>query len=89
MLVVRVELWSAITGKKTEIGRMYVANDGTSTNHKRGNYDVKVARRGSTKYEGWDKLKPVRTGRVEDWPRQSYSVWRLVAKALKSAFPEA
>jgi hypothetical protein len=29
MLVVRVELHSAVTGKVTELGRMIVANDGT------------------------------------------------------------
>jgi len=28
MIVVRVELWSARTGDRTELGTMYIANDG-------------------------------------------------------------
>ena len=34
------------------------------------------------------KDKVQREGEVRDYPRQSYSVWRLVQRALRSAFPE-
>lgn len=93
MLVVKIELWSAVTGKVEEIGRMYIGNDGTARG-KRGNYDVKVTRKGSEKstgwktFRGWKNVKATRTGRVEDYPRSSYNVWRLITRALKSAFPE-
>lgn len=80
MIVVKVELWPlGLEAKKKEIGRMTITNDGTSANPKRGNYDVKVFRRGTT-----DKVQ--RTAHVEDHPRQSYSIWSLVRKALDSAF---
>jgi hypothetical protein len=88
MLVVRIELWSAVTGEKTEIGRMYVANDGTSERQDRGDYTAKVCRRGSFEYPGWDNLRPVREGSVRDYPRLSYNVWRLVSRALRACFPE-
>lgn len=87
MLVVKIELWSAATGQTSEIGRMYIRNDGTGARSK-GNYDVKVTRKGSFEYNGWEEIKTVRTGRVEDYPRLSYNVWRLIARLLKSAFPE-
>ena len=88
MLVVKIELWSAVTGAETELGRMYLANDGTARDPAKGNYDVKVARKGSKEYESWNEIKTTRTGRVENYPRLSYNVWRLITRALLSAFPE-
>lgn len=87
MLVVRVELHSAITGKVTEIGRTYIYNVGGTTEV--GEYEVKVA-----KEENFDEgLRatlddPMREGEVKDYPRLDYNVWRLVSRALRSAFPE-
>lgn len=101
MIVVRVELWPH--GREqfaTELGRTYIANDGTAHGD-RGNYNVAVCRKGSTdvpieiypdnlrehpKYK--DKPNARRAGRVEDYPRASYVIWRLVAQALLAAFPE-
>lgn len=87
MLVVKIELHSAITGKVSEIGRMNIGNVGGDT--ERGDYEVQVLRRGNTK-DGW-ALKAseiTRTGEVKDYPRLAYNVWRLVFRALKSTFPE-
>lgn len=79
MIVVRIELHSANTGKVSEIGRMNIANTGGGT-AARGDYVVNVFRKGSSVV--------LRRGHVFDYPRQSYNVWRLVCRALKSAFPE-
>ena len=79
MIVVKVELHSAVTGIVSEIGRTILVNDGTGT-RSRGNYHVAVMRKGSR--------QTLRNGRVEDYPRLSYNVWRLVSRALLSAFPE-
>ena len=59
-------------------------NDGTGTKARR-HYDVSVARKGQ-----FAKVlsKPSRKARVEDWPSNSYSIWRLVLRALGKAFPE-
>lgn len=76
MIVVKIELHSAITGKVSEIGRMLIVNDGTGT-HKRGNYNVGIMRRGT--------IKTVqKRGRVQEYPRLSYTVWELVRRSLMS-----
>lgn len=76
MIVVKIELHSARTGKVTELGRLHIANDGTGTKS-RGNYNVtKIGKRRR-------KLPPV-TARVENFPRLSYSVFRLLRRALEA-----
>ncbi len=80
MIIVTIELQSAITGKRSKLGEMNIVNDGTGTT-KLGNYSARVMRKGS-----WNK--PQRCGWVKNYPRASYSVWRLVMRALKDAFPE-
>lgn len=91
MIVVKIELHSAVNGSVSEIGRMVIANDGDSDTVVRGNYDVAVCRRGSTAVPAPidpDGPKATRTGRVEDYPRIAYNVWRLIARAVLAAFPE-
>jgi hypothetical protein len=93
MIVIKIELWPCGDREKfREIGRTYISNVGGSV--ERGNYEVKVCKR----TENFDNL-PIeeqifkgkgilRTGEVNDYPRLSYNVWRLIVRALKSAFPE-
>lgn len=79
MLVVRVELHSAITGKITEIGRMIIANDATGT-RTRGNYQTRVFKGRSTSQLDMGVVQ--RRGGVFNWPRQARHVWNLVSAAL-------
>lgn len=74
MLTVRIELHSAITGKKTEIGCLRICNDGTG-NAAVGHYVVELMRKGSG-------TTVQRKGSVRDFPRASTGVWSLVARAL-------
>lgn len=91
MIVVKIEIWPfGSESNKREAGRMYLFNDGTGT-EKRGNYNVRVCRKG--KYEPDREMIHegkgcTRTGKVSNYPRISYNIWRLITKALKSAFPE-
>lgn len=90
MIVVRIELHSARTGKVSELGRLFITNDATG-DARTGNYDVTLARKGATKVPqplNPKGPKPARTGRVEGYPRLSYNVWRLITKALLACFPE-
>ena len=93
MLVVKIELWPGgfeDHPRKAEIGRMYIANDGEGT-VERGNYTAAVCRRGSTTVpQPLSEVGPraTRVGLVKDYPRLAYNVWRLIARALRSAFPE-
>lgn len=80
MLIVRVELHSAVTGQVSEIARLEIVNDGFSMDTAKGNYDVRTLR-GRGKGD-LDKHVIQRAGRIEDWPRLSKHVWSLVAKAL-------
>lgn len=76
MIIIKVELHSAITGEVTEIGRMHIVNDASGTKD-RGNYYAHIMRRGTTN-------RVQKTGVVTNWPRLSKSVWHLVSKALES-----
>jgi hypothetical protein len=82
MIVVRVELWPASGAKPSPLACVVITNDGTGT-ASRGSYDARVLRKGSS-----DLSKPIRTGRVENYPRASYHVLRLVLRALRACFPE-
>lgn len=80
MIVVKVELHSAITGEVTEIGRMQIINDGTSDRPRtKGNYKVRRMRRGTEQTIQAE-------GTVLNHPRLSAPVWDLVVKAIKSTF---
>lgn len=86
MLVVKVELHSAVTGAVKQIAQAIITNDGTG-GQRLGNYDVKVARKGVFGLKNnWER--PLRRGRVERYPRLTHNVWRLVSRALRAAFPE-
>lgn len=90
MIVVKIEMWpKGVEGKKREIGRTYIYNAGGTD--QRGDYEVRVCRKGDHD-PGVRRIQTgegfTRTGRVENYPRQSYNVWRLVVRALRAAFPE-
>lgn len=89
MITVKIELWPhGDESKSREIGRMYIANV-TNPQEKDveniGDYAVAVCRRGTTDLT---KHAPARVGKVLDYPRLSYNVWRLISRAIRSAFPE-
>lgn len=87
MIRVTIELMSAITGRTSMLGRMFIANDGGGT-VERGNYNVAVAKKGYQP-ELWPIDHAVaRTGKVTDYPRLAYNVWRLIARSVLAAFPE-
>lgn len=93
MIVVKIELHSAITHQVSEIGRMYLANDGSKSERdpKLGDYLVAVSRRGSDEIPSPvdpDGPAPVRSAAIYDYPRLAYNVWRLIARAVTAAFPE-
>lgn len=85
MLVLKLELHSAITGKVTTLGSMLIANDGSGSTS-RGNYFGETYRKGN---DSWLKLplfrnrpKAVRKGTVAGYPRKTLPVWCLVKQML-------
>lgn len=82
MIVVRVELWSAVTGRRTELARLMIDNvGGTRTS---GDYRVRTLRGRSEAAldQAMLHMRVQREGRVLRHPRLSQHVWHLVAKAL-------
>lgn len=89
MIVIRVELWSAITGEKTELARMVIDNVGGTAY--RGDYRCRSLR--GRDEDALDRsMRTINTtqagvqreGRVEGHARLREHVWNLVAKALAS-----
>jgi len=83
MIVVKVELHSAITGRVSEIARAEICNVGGTRDS--GEYEADLKWRNS-EFGSW--LSLARKGRVRGYPRLSSNIWVLVMRALRSAFPE-
>lgn len=77
MIVVRVELHSAITGKVKEIGRMIIANEGVNETGSQGDYSGKVMRKPNFE-------TVIRHGAVFKHQRLALPVWVLVRKMLEN-----
>lgn len=73
MIVVKVELHSAITGRVSTLAQLMIVNDGKSPEWSRGDYDVWLLSKRGAKYK---------QGRVVGHRRITESVWRLVLKSL-------
>ena len=80
MIIVRVELHSAVTGERTELARMMIDNIGGSQNL--GDYRARTYRGRDS--EALDQRTVQREGRILKHPRLREHVWNLVAKALAS-----
>lgn len=79
MIVVRVELHSAVTRQVTELARMVIANKGSGT-AAHGDY-LAIVYRGRSK-EALDRAVQQKRTEVDHYPRQALHVWNLVARAL-------
>lgn len=95
MICVKIELWPhGDEERKSEIGRMFIANVGGTV--ERGEYVAAVCRRGTTEPpntfggtpSGYYRGRATRTANVHRYPRLAYNVWRLVLRSLVNAFPE-
>jgi hypothetical protein len=78
MIIVRVELHSAVTGMVTEIARMRICNIGGT--RERGDYRAETFRGRSAQQLA--RLIRQRAATISDYPRLSIHVWHLVARAL-------
>ncbi len=80
MIVVKVELWSAITGSVTELARMEIANDGTGTLAQR-NYIARTLRGRSA--EAFRSRTTQRHTALKNWPSEALHIWNLVTAVLR------
>jgi hypothetical protein len=77
VILIKVELHSAVTGKVTEIGRAHIFNDGAG-DRRSGSYGARFMRRGTT-----DTVQ--REAKIPKHGRLSQSIWVLVRKAVVAA----
>lgn len=91
MIVVEVKLVSAISAARdTELGTMVIFNRGVSEDRKRGDYGVRMYRKGALKRWNGDSRemvvheKPIRKGKVLGHRRLAEPVHNLVAKGLSA-----
>ena len=82
MIVVKVELWSAVNGQVTELARMTIDNIGGDQNH--GDYRVRTLRGRSAEalHRAMLTNGVQREGKVLRHARLREHVWNLVAKGL-------
>lgn len=79
MIVVSVQLHSAITGEVTELARVRICNDGSGS-ETHGNY-TGSSFRGRDK-AALDRAVVSRSAGLKNYPRQAQHVWNLVARML-------
>ena len=73
-------MWSAITGAKTEIGRMHICNvGGTQT---AGDYDGETFIGRDS--DALDRRNVSKKGHLDKYPRLRLHVWNLVARMLSN-----
>ena len=85
MIIVRVELMSAITGQTRELARMHICNEGGT--NARCDYGAYVLR-GRDKEaldRSWRAGTYTETAKVTGHARLQEHVWNLVSKALVAA----
>lgn len=89
MIVVEVRLVSA-RGREFDqlLGTAIISNVGTTEDGKHADYDVAVGRKPDAADLAKVYRQPLRRGRVLRHARLAQNVWRLVLKAIASAFPE-
>jgi hypothetical protein len=78
MIVIRVELWSAITGARTELARMHISNIGGTL--KRRNYHGQTFIGRTTK--SLDRLVVSKEATLENYPAEDLHIWNLVRRML-------
>lgn len=89
MIVVTIELHSARTHKVTTLGRAIISNiSKAGVCSKKGDYHVSVAKKNDVNSMTKIINAPLRAGKVLNYPRLSYNVWRLIIRSLLEAFPE-
>lgn len=80
MIVVRVELHSAVSKKVTELARILICNRGDGSNSSR-NYEVEALRGRNT--AALNKRQVQRKCEITGWNAPKLHVWNLVGYALR------
>lgn len=90
MIVIKVELHSARTGRVTTLGQAIITNEGTNPDPRRGDYKLSIGRKQDAEAGNLRAIitRPSRTAEVKEFPRHSYTIWRMILRLLRAAYPE-
>lgn len=82
MIVIPLQMWQfGFEDRQWSLGTIVIYNDGTGTRH-RGNYVCKVY--GDKANFRDPRVKPLREGKLQDWPRNSRPIFELVIAGLNA-----
>jgi hypothetical protein len=96
MIRITIELISALhVSRDRVLGIMEITNDRTALTEdkkrslNRGNYSVRLFKKGAAVVQYQRRTTGIihKTTQILNWPRRSYTVWRLVQKALNQLYP--
>jgi len=77
MLLITIELWKyGDLNKRKIIGTAMITNDGTGT-ESHGNYTARICGKMGSKFKQVE---------IDNFPRKSYTAWKLLYLALKELF---
>lgn len=93
MIVVNIEMWPrGDESKKYSIGKMFIWNRGNiklhqETNGTRGDYEFELLRRDKVDvpHNETETKDITARGRIENWPKRSYTIWKLIKRCLEVA----
>jgi len=78
MIVVHMDLNSAITGQQSQLCKILIINDGNGTKN-RGNYSYSI----------WGKNnRLMKQGHIKNWPRLAKHSILLLQAVLEDAYPQ-
>ena len=78
MIVVNMDLHSAVTHQKSSLVKIKIWNDGTGT-LARGNYQWNIFSRNG---------RLMKTGELKNWPRNSKTALALLQKVINVSYPQ-
>lgn len=81
MIVVKIELYSAVTGRVTTLGRMHISNDGV-----RSQQDTRKGEDIAQLFRKPTFQSVTRETKVENWPRLQKTVWQLLKQVLDQIY---
>jgi len=89
MIVIRIDLHSARSGKVTRLGTAIINNEGTLHDGNKCDYTLRIGRKkpGNVTPTFEEILtKPVRHATIKKWPRDRKTIWQMLQVLLNEAY---
>ena len=85
MIVIRIDLHSARSGKVTRLGTAIINNEGVLHAGDKCDYTLSIGRKNKPEFK--DILaNPTRRGHIKKWPRSRKVIWQMLQALLNEAY---